>query len=106
MISLLKDVQVTCWNQHDAIDVVSMSAGKGTGVRAVMEAYGLKKEELMGFGDAMNDAGMIEAVGTAVVMGNGEDALKRVADYVTDDIDEDGVYNALVRYGVISEEDE
>ena len=105
MISLLKDVQVTRWNKHDAIDIVSVSAGKGMGVRAIMDAYGLTKEELMGFGDAMNDAGMIEAVGTAIVMGNGEESLKQMADYVTDDIDDDGVYNALIRLGVLHEEE-
>ena len=70
-----------------------------------MDAYGLTKEELMGFGDAMNDAGMIEAVGTAVVMGNGEESLKQMADYVTDDIDADGVLHALIRLGVLREEE-
>ncbi|MBR2677383.1 MAG: HAD family phosphatase [Solobacterium sp.] len=105
MIALLKDVQVTRWNQHDAIDIVSTSAGKGVGVKAIMDAYGLKKEELMGFGDAMNDAGMLEEVGTAVVMGNGEEPLKKMADYVTDDIDEDGVSHALIALGVLREEE-
>ena len=34
-------------------------------------------------------------------MGNSMRELKEHADYVTDDIDEDGVYNAFVHYGLL-----
>ena len=46
---------------------------------------------------------MLEIAGIAVAMGNGNDNVKAVADYVTDDIDEDGIVNALYHYGIFHE---
>lgn len=36
-----------------------------------------------------------------VAMGNGSEALKDVADMVTDSVDEDGVWNALKKLGLV-----
>ena len=46
-------------------------------------------------------AGGGKAVGIAVAMGNGCDAAKEAAHYVTGDVDEDGIYNALKHFGVL-----
>ncbi len=43
---------------------------------------------------------MLQAVGTGVAMGNGRDEVKAVADYVTDHVDEDGVYKALEQFKI------
>ncbi|MCT7894803.1 MAG: HAD hydrolase family protein [Lactobacillus gasseri] len=34
-------------------------------------------------------------------MGNGEEQVKQIADYVTSDINEDGIYNACKHYKLI-----
>ena len=44
---------------------------------------------------------MLEMAGTAISMGNGADLAKDVADYVTDTVDEDGLYNAMKHYKLI-----
>ena len=44
---------------------------------------------------------MIEFCGIGVAMGNAQEKVKAVADYVTTDIDQDGVKNALQYYGII-----
>ena len=44
---------------------------------------------------------MLEMAGTAVAMGNGDDLAKAVADYVTDTVDNDGIYNAMEHYKLI-----
>ena len=36
-----------------------------------------------------------------VAMGNGKEELKKEADYVTADIDDDGIEKALIHFGVI-----
>ena len=38
---------------------------------------------------------MLRHVGCGVAMGNARDEVKAAADYVTDDVDEGGVVNAL-----------
>ena len=40
-------------------------------------------------------------VNIGVAMGNAQDEAKAVADYITDRIDEDGIRNALVHFGLI-----
>ena len=46
---------------------------------------------------------MLKTVVIGVAMGNGIDTVKAAADYITDSIKEDGVYNALVHFGVIDD---
>ena len=56
-----------------------------------------EKEDLsdtVAFGDSMNDIEVVQEAGIGVAMGNAVDALKKVADYVTAPIGEDGIYKA------------
>lgn len=55
----------------------------------------------MAFGDGGNDTDMLEFVGTGIAMGNAADAAKAAADYITDDVEHDGIFNALKHFGVI-----
>ena len=43
---------------------------------------------------------MIRAVGTGIAMGNAVPELKEVADYITDPIGQDGIYNACRKFGL------
>lgn len=65
------------------------------------ELLGILPEEMMAFGDAQNDLDMIEYAGIGVAMGNGEESLKKIADYVTTDVDDDGVLHALQYFGLL-----
>ena len=53
------------------------------------------------FGDGGNDISMLRHAGTGVAMGNASDAVKQSADYVTDDIDNDGIAKALKHLGLL-----
>ena len=50
----------------------------------------------------MNDKEIIEESGLGIAMGNAIEELKKYADYVTDDITDNGVYNALEKFGYIN----
>ena len=76
----------------------SLDATKGNAVRFLAELWGIKKEEIMACGDQDNDIEMLLAAGTKVAMGNGSEALKAVADYVTDTVDNDGVPKAVEKF--------
>lgn len=82
-------------------DLYPASGGKAVGIARVLEHYGIDKSETMAFGDGENDVDMFGAVGLAVAMDNGCDAAKEAAHYVTDDIDRDGIWNALKHFGVL-----
>lgn len=57
----------------------------------------------LAIGDGMNDLDMLEHVDIGIAMGNAKSGLKEVADYVTSDILEDGVYRAFEKFGLLEE---
>ncbi len=59
--------------------------------------------KIYAFGDSLNDKAMIEEADYGVAMGNATEALKEVADYVTDDIKEDGLAKSLSFYQLIDD---
>ena len=89
-----------------AMDVMGEPHLKSDGIKAVLEETGLKKEEAIAFGDDLQDIPMADAVGTFVCMQQGKEAVKEIATYVTDSIKNDGVYKALLHFGLIGEDDE
>lgn len=74
---------------------------KSVAARRVMEYYGYTLDEAMAFGDGGNDVPIVRDVGVGVAMGNACEELKSVADYITDSVDEDGIENALLHFGLI-----
>lgn len=64
-------------------------------LEAFKKVFDYKQEEIMAFGDAGNDKSMIEYAGLGICMGNGQDEVKAVADYIADDNDHDGIAQAL-----------
>lgn len=96
----LPGIRLTRWNLGGA-DLIPEKGGKAAGIAKVLAHYGIGRSETMAFGDGENDVDMFGAVGTAVAMGNACDAAKDAAHYVTDDIDRDGIWNALKHFGVI-----
>lgn len=75
---------------------------KGVGVARALEYLGRAgNARTFGFGDSGNDLGMLAAVETAVAMGNAMPEVKAVADYVTDDVANDGAVTAMRHFGLI-----
>lgn len=64
------------------IDCMQPGVSKATGVQLLMEHYGIERDEVMAFGDAMNDYQLIRFAGCGCAMENGRPALKAVADRV------------------------
>lgn len=83
------------------VDITQENADKGKGLiaMAAREHFGL--DETMAFGDGGNDIPIIRQAGIGVAMGNATDNVKAVADYVTTAVDDKGVKNALIHFGVI-----
>lgn len=100
---LPKGCKITRWSD-DGIDIISDVGGKSNGIRAICEKLGIEKDEIMAFGDADNDIDMIEHAGIGVVMGNAKEHIKKIGDYVTDEVDEDGIEKALIHFGILGEE--
>ena len=99
-LDAMPDCTYTRWHPK-GIDIVPRDGGKGVGVRAAMERYGFARDEVMAFGDGENDMSMMTEAGISVAMGNGEDKVKAMADYITDTVEKDGVSQALRHFGLL-----
>lgn len=76
-------------------EIMSKGISKGNAVKILGDIYGISSEETICIGDNENDISMIEYAGCGVAMANGAEALKSIADYVTDTNDNDGVAKAI-----------
>ena len=74
---------------------------KGHGILEAASLLGVAHEGTYAFGDSENDASMIKAAGHGIAMGNSVESLKEQADYVTADIGDDGLFKALLQFGII-----
>ena len=79
----------------------ALGVDKAIAMKDAFASLGIGYDEMMAFGDAQNDAGMIKAVKYGIAMGNAVPEAKEAADYITDDIGHDGVYKALEHFGLI-----
>ena len=82
-------------------DVIHENGGKQIGIPAMAAHYGIRNDEILVFGDGPNDVDMLRDVGFGVAMGNGCAKAKAAANYVTTDVDDDGIYRALKELGII-----
>ena len=82
-------------------ELINRKFDKGTGVRRVAEALGIPPEDTYGFGDSMNDAEMIRAVGTGVCMANGSPALQKMSSLVCPGVEENGLAWAFRELGLV-----
>lgn len=64
------------------IDALQRGVNKATGIEQVMAHHGITRDEVMAFGDSMNDYEIIRFVGIGCAMANGRPALKAVANRV------------------------
>ena len=97
---LKDDAEITYWHAG-AVDIVPKGACKSNGILETLKLLNIPIEETIGFGDGDNDIDMLKHCGIGVAMGNSEDFIKEAADYVTDDIDSDGLYKAFKHFKLI-----
>ena len=82
-------------------EITLAGVNKGSGILRYLEAAGASVEDTVAIGDSGNDIDMIDLCAVGVAMGNATDKIKTAADYVTTDVDKDGIYNAFKHLGLI-----
>lgn len=74
---------------------------KAHAIDVLLAHLGKKKEDTIAFGDAKIDIPMLEYCATGVAMGNGGEEIKAMADYITDDVEKDGLWKAFRHFELI-----
>lgn len=78
-------------------EIILSGVNKATGLKAAAEHMGIAMKNTVAIGDSLNDYEVVEAAGFGIAMGNAHPRLKAIADYVTDDVEHDGLAKALQR---------
>ena len=101
---IMREVFVNCqasrWNPIFT-DINLRGCSKQSGIDHMLEHYGIRLDETMCFGDGGNDIPMLRHVAIGVAMGNAADEVKRTANYVTDTVDDNGIWNTLKHFKII-----
>ena len=97
----LQDCKSARWDEY-AVDIMPKDSDKAKGILSVLEYYGYEPKNVCVLGDALNDIEMMQCAGISIAMGGANEQTKKAADYVTDDIDDDGWAKGLAHFGLIS----
>lgn len=97
----LRNSALTRWHP-EFVDVTHKDCSKQMGIDQMIRSEGILLSQTMAIGDGGNDISMIRHAAVGVAMGNAAtEDVRQVADYVTSHVDEDGIKNALIHYGII-----
>ena len=77
------------------LEMSPANISKGSGLRELCDFLNIDLAETVAIGDAPNDIEILQTAGLAVAMGNASDEIKKLADFVTLDNDNDGVATAI-----------
>ena len=99
-MNLMPNSKTARWTSHFT-DIIPKDGGKNKGIDAIINHFGIKLEETMAFGDGGNDIDMLKHAGIGVAMENGREDVKKIADFITTSVDDDGITYALKHYKVL-----
>ncbi|MBS6599882.1 MAG: Cof-type HAD-IIB family hydrolase [Clostridium sp.] len=85
---------------NDNIEITDINAQKGIILEKVITKMGIDKKDVMILGDSFNDYSMFEIFEESVAMKNAISEIKKIAKYITDTNDNQGVAKAI--YNVLN----
>ena len=80
------------------VEIMAPGTGKGAATLWLAGYLGLERNQVMGFGDFLNDLPMLSSVGWPMAVGNALDEVKAVCRAVVPACEDDGVAWAIHRY--------
>lgn len=88
------------WHPY-IVNVLEEEVSKSVAIKKVLDYFGFTKEEAIAFGDGENDIDMLELVDIGIAMGNANEKLRSIANFVTKDSSEDGIGWALKHFKLL-----
>jgi Cof subfamily protein (haloacid dehalogenase superfamily) len=83
--------------KYQLVQILAASADKAAALRFLVERWGLSMDNVVAFGDDVNDVDMVAAAGYGVAVANAVAEVLAVADCITLSNDEDGVAAVVER---------
>lgn len=88
-------------HNNRALEIVPAGFSKATAILKLCRITGMDPTDTFAVGDGNNDIEMLDLAGHGIAMGNANDNAKKHADYVTTDVNEDGIFNAMKHFSLI-----
>lgn len=82
-------------------EITEAGTNKSSGIQKILNHLNMTRNDCIAIGDGPNDMDMIIFAGIGVAMGNATDDIKAKADLVTESVNEDGIYKAFIKLGLI-----
>lgn len=79
-------------------EFVNNKCSKANSILFLAEKWGVTRSQIMAIGDQENDREMLEIAKIGVAMGNGDKELQKMADYITDTVDNNGAAQAIKKF--------
>ena len=80
------------------INILSPGVSKGKALEALASRQSIPLDEVVAIGDWINDIPLLSTAGMGIAMGNAHNELKKVADYITLDVEEHGLAAAVKKF--------
>ena len=93
-----------CFYKHrkfNSADVTKYEIVKAVGAKAICENFNISKNNVYAFGDGTNDYDILAYASHGIAMGYHNKALDDVCEMITDTVENEGIYKALVHYKLI-----
>lgn len=81
-----------------ATDLMGMGVSKASGLKKMLKKLNISPKELIAFGDGGNDVTMLQLAGISYAMENASTKLKKIADYIAPNNNNQGVLKVLNQY--------
>jgi len=98
-ISTISIIQVPSWNSQNTGALISHAqATKQHGILEIAKLLNISTKDIIGVGDGYNDFPLLMACGLKIAMGNANEELKKIADFVAPSVEEDGVATVIEKF--------
>ncbi len=87
--------------QTNYVEISPKKVSKESAIKYLVNCHEVPYSATVAVGDSLNDYEAINYANIGIAMGNGDQRLKDIATFTTDDIKDDGLMKAFKRIGVI-----
>ena len=87
--------------EGDFCELEPIGHSKATGIKFLLDYFGIQSDNAFVFGDGNNDLEMMKYVKHSICMKNGSEAARQAAEYITDDVLSGGIKKAMMNYGLL-----
>lgn len=85
------DCKLICYRGENLYGFINKNAGKVHAIKSLANYLNIELSNIIAFGDDLNDVEMLKQCGYGIAVSNAIEEVLNIADYITDNNDEDGV---------------